>query len=268
MSKILKEYVREILLEGIYDPGILKAVFMAGGPGSGKTYTAKEIFGVGKDSIANVSSASGLKFVNSDPAFEKFLREEGIDPGELGRISKEDPELSYQLGLEDELGIPPESPRGRAKSLKKKAQTAYTSPAGRLGVIIDGTGRDLTKMKEKKKALEELGYDTYMVFVNTSLEVALERNKKRERKLDSDKVEKMWRDVQENMGAFQGLFGQTNFDIVDNTVYGPIDGKVQKGVNKFINAPIKNPIGKKWIDNELKKKGPEAKLPKRRSGGF
>ena len=78
----------------------------------------------------------------------------------------------------------------------------------------------------------------------------------------------MWRDVQENMGAFQGLFGQTNFDIVDNTVYGPIDGKVQKGVNRFINAPIKNPIGKKWIDNELKKKGPEAKLPKRRSGGF
>ena len=147
----LREYVRAILQEGIYDPGILKAVFMAGGPGSGKTYTAKELFGVGKDSIANVSSASGLKFVNSDPAFEKFLREEGIDPGDLGRISKEDPELSYQLGLEDELGIPPESPRGRAKALKKKAQSSYTRPAGRLGVIIDGTGRSLTKIEEKKE---------------------------------------------------------------------------------------------------------------------
>ena len=43
MSKILKEYIREILLEGIYDPGILKAVFMAGGPGSGKTFTMANV---------------------------------------------------------------------------------------------------------------------------------------------------------------------------------------------------------------------------------
>ena len=44
--KLLRKLIREFLLnEGIYDPGVLNAVFMAGGPGSGKSYTAKEIFG-------------------------------------------------------------------------------------------------------------------------------------------------------------------------------------------------------------------------------
>ena len=66
----LKELINEILNEGVDDPGILKCVFMAGGPGSGKSYTAKELFGVGKKTLASVSSG-GLKLVNSDTAFEK-----------------------------------------------------------------------------------------------------------------------------------------------------------------------------------------------------
>jgi hypothetical protein len=44
-----KEMFIEMITEGVDDPGILKCVFMAGGPGSGKSYTAMEIFGVGKD---------------------------------------------------------------------------------------------------------------------------------------------------------------------------------------------------------------------------
>ena len=30
----------DILKEGVYDPGIFKAIFTAGGPGSGKSYDA------------------------------------------------------------------------------------------------------------------------------------------------------------------------------------------------------------------------------------
>ena len=36
----------DILTEGVYDPGIFKAVFTAGGPGSGKSYVATNIFGI------------------------------------------------------------------------------------------------------------------------------------------------------------------------------------------------------------------------------
>lgn len=51
----------EFIKEGVYDPGILKAFFMAGGPGSGKSYVATEIFGFVKDSPRTTSYATWLK---------------------------------------------------------------------------------------------------------------------------------------------------------------------------------------------------------------
>jgi len=113
-------------------------------------------------------------------------------------------------------------------------------------MIIDGTGHVYSKIQKNKKYAESLGYDTYMVFVNTSLEVAQERNKNRERVLDDKRLAKSWNDVQNNLGKFQNLFGG-NFRIVDNTVYKPIAKQVQKAVNAFVRKKVYNPIGKKWI---------------------
>ena len=95
-----------------------------------------------------------------------------------------------------------------------------------------------------------------MVFVNTSLKVAQERNKNRDRVLPEDLLAKSWQDVQDNLGKFQNLFG-SHFRIVDNTVYKPIAREVQKAVNKFVRKPIYNRIGRKWIENAkaLKKAG-------------
>jgi hypothetical protein len=85
-----------------------------------------------------------------------------------------------------------------------------------------------------------------MVFVNTSLEVAKERNQNRDRILSDELLTKSWNDVQNNLGKFQNLFG-SNFRIVDNTVYKPIGRQVQKAVNNFVKSKVYNPIGKKWI---------------------
>lgn len=240
----VRALVREALLnEGVYDPGVLKAVFMAGGPGSGKSFTAASIFGVQKDAKWASGTATGLKLVNSDPAFEMQLKKMGISPSDLGTMSKEDFEA---------VTVGPDSPRGIAKKMRDTAQKSYMG--GRLGLVIDGTGDDYEKIKRKKAALEELGYDTYMIFVNTSEEVALERNRKRDRKLPDELVSQIWGDVQKNLGRFQGLFGAENINIVDNTVYGPVPADVQKAVDKFIAAPVKNYRGKQWIENELRKK--------------
>jgi predicted kinase len=114
-------------------------------------------------------------------------------------------------------------------------------------MIIDGTGHEYTKIDKLKKHAESLGYDTYMVFVNTSLEVAKERNLQRDRVLPDELLTKSWQDVQNNLGKFQNLFGG-NFRIVDNTVYKPIGKDVQKAINQFIRKPIYNRIGKKWIE--------------------
>ena len=83
LKQLKKQLFIEMITEGVDDPGILKCIFLAGGPGSGKSYTAKEIFGVGKSAISSVS-AGGLKLVNSDTAFEKALKYTGINPKDLG----------------------------------------------------------------------------------------------------------------------------------------------------------------------------------------
>lgn len=232
----IKESILEQLIqEGVDDPGILKCVFMAGGPGSGKSFTAKEIFGVGKE-YTNSFSASGLKVVNSDTAFEKGLKDNGINPKDLAKIEKDDSELWDKIQ---------NSIRSKSRELTKKQKSFYE--AGRLGMIIDSTGDEVQKIKKQKQHAESLGYDCYMVFVNTSLEVALERNRNRDRTLPEDLVTDIWKACQNNLGKFQSIFSG-NMVIVDNTVYKPINKNVQKAVDRFIRKPIYNRIGKKWIE--------------------
>jgi predicted kinase len=237
LLNIKESLLEQMITEGVDDPGILKCVFMAGGPGSGKSFTAMEIFGIDKR-LKQSFSHTGLKTVNSDSAFEKGLKDNGIDPKNLAKIEKEDAELWDKISNNDD------SIRNNAKRITQLQKKFYE--AGRLGMIIDGTGHVYGKIQKNKKYAESLGYDTYMVFVNTSLEVAQERNKNRERVLDDARLEKSWKDVQNNLGKFQNLFGG-NFRIVDNTVYKPIAKQVQKAVNNFIRKPLYNVIGKKWI---------------------
>ena len=240
----LKEILNRIILnriitEGVDDPGILKCIFMAGGPGSGKSFTAEEIFGIDRRFKSSFAQ-SGLKVINSDTAFEAQLKKSGINPKDLGKIEREEPELWKKI-TEEPGGI-----RARAKEITKAQKAFYEE--GRLGMIIDGTGDDFSKIKKQKEYAESLGYDCMMVFVNTSLEVAKERNQKRDRTLPDNLVTAIWKDCQENMGKFQTLFGAKDYRIIDNTTYGPPPAAVQKAVNEFIRRPIYNPIGKKWVE--------------------
>lgn len=238
LKEIRTKLFAEVITEGVDDPGILKCIFLAGGPGSGKSYTAKEIFGVGKGDLDSVS-AGGLKLISSDIAFEQALKKNGINPKDLADIEKNDP--NFWAFIAGETG---DSIRNRAKAVTQKQQAFYE--AGRLGMIIDGTGDEVLKIRNKKEKAEKLGYDCYMIFVNTSLEVAQKRNLERGRTLDPTRVEAIWRKCQENMGKFQGLFHQ-NFIIVDNTEYQPVSKSVQKQVDAYLRKPTENPIGKKWI---------------------
>ena len=145
--------------------------------------------------------------------------------------------------------------RSYTKALSKVRMKHYIK--GRMGVIIDGTGHKFGKLKKRRKELMEYGYDTFMVFVNTSLEVAQQRNESRPRRLPANIVEKSWKEVQGNMAYFQGLFGNANFMIVDNNKHlSPEEAKkkfkmlVDKGIKEFIRRPIKNKQAKKWIEKQ------------------
>ena len=230
----------DLLNEGVYDPGILKCIFLAGGPGSGKSKVSREIFGIqGVTSF----SASGLKSVNSDTAFEAQLKKNGIDPKDLAKIEKEQPELW------DKITKDPKGVRELAKQTTQKIKAFYEE--GRLGMIIDGTGDDVAKIQKQKQRAEALGYDTFMVFVNTSLEVAKHRNSMRDRVLPENLLIPIWKDCQNNLGKFQTMFSG-NFRIVDNSKDGNnVTSDIKKHVSGFINSPIKNPIGKKWVTTQM-----------------
>ncbi len=212
------------LQEGVYDPNIFKAFFLAGGPGSGKSYVVRRTTG-----------GTGLKIVNSDPVFESLLKKAGLS-----------------------LKMPPEEferkevVRGRAKQLVKKQQANYLD--GRLGLIIDGTGRQANKILRQKSNLEELGYDTYMIFVNTSIDVALERNEKRARSLQPSFVVSSWKEVQANIGAFNNMFRQ-GFIVVDNNDAGEdVFQTVWKRIQGLLRKKVTNTRATNWIAMELEKK--------------
>jgi len=215
----------EQLREGVYDPNIFKAIFMAGGPGSGKSYVAKRTTG-----------GMGLKMVNSDDIYEKMLKDAGLDTT---------PEDIYSDQGQDI--------RGRAKGVTKRMQGNFLD--GRLGLIIDGTGKDFAKIAKQVAGLKQLGYECSMIFVNTSLDTALEQNRKRKRTLPDDQVKTMWNEVQRNIGAFQRLFGSSNFIVVDNNMAGEdVFEKVWKRVSVLIRKKVSNNIAKNWITRELAKK--------------
>ena len=212
------------LQEGVYDPNIFKAFFLAGGPGSGKSYVVRKTTG-----------GTGLKSVNSDEAFELLLKRAGLS-----------------------LKMPPEEferkevQRARAKELTKAKQKNYLE--GRLGLIIDGTGKDADKILKQKAGLEELGYDTYMIFVNTSLDVALKRNAARARRVAEPMVVKSWKDVQANIGKFSNMF-RAGFIVVDNNNAGEdVFNDVWKRVKGLLRKKVQNTRALSWMAAELAKK--------------
>jgi len=224
-QKTFKE-MKEFIKEGVYDPGIFKAFFLAGGPGSGKTFVTQTAF-----------AGTGLKIVNSDAAFEIGLKKAN---------------LSLSMPGEEEYFR--DIIRRRAKMTAATQLDTYVN--GRLGLIVDATGRDLQLVQRQHGMLKALGYDCYMVFVNTSLDVALERNAKRSRTIPDYIVKKSWDGVQANIGAFQRIFSPNKMLIVDN------NRSEQELVTQTLNSCARfirnnlskqpdNHIAKQWIKKEL-----------------
>ena len=220
--------VKSIIQEGIYDPGIFKAFFLAGGPGSGKTY------------VTNMSTAGmGLKLVNSDTRFERYLTKAGLS-----------------LKMPDKEAAKRDPLRAQAKKVTGDQMDIYIS--GRLGLVIDATGRDYSIISRQKSLLQMLGYDCYMIFVNTSLEVSLERNRTRTRRVPEDITRKSWQAVQNNIGKFQTTFGRGNFIVVDNNNASEnILTKLWTRVRGLVRTPVRNILAKRWMQQQLadKKRG-------------
>ena len=216
------------MAEGVDDPAIFKAVFLAGGPGSGKSFI------VGKTGLP----ALGLKVINSDDAYEAAMKKAGME-----------------MSPDNIFSVQGQDIRGRAKALTGKKQARYLM--GRLGVVVDGTGKEFDKVKKQAMTMKALGYDVAMIFVNTDLDTAISRDKARSRTIGEKEVTNYWKEVQRNIGAFQTFFGKKNMLIVDNS-----DGKdykketlrAYKDVRKFLDKKPENKKALSWIKRERDKK--------------
>ena len=124
--------------------------------------------------------------------------------------------------------------------------------AGRLGLIIDGTGKDFDDIHRQASYLKNMGYDTYMIFVNTSEQVAQQRNLERPRKLKPEKVKQFWEEVQQNIGKFQAYFRPSNFIVVDNNKAGEdVFKQVSKRIRGLVKKKVTNPIAVQWIAMQM-----------------
>ena len=239
VKESVDESFEELLFEGVHDKGIFKAVFLAGGPGSGKDYI-----------LDNTLAGHGLTEINSDKALEYLMDKKGLDKT-----------MPASEKIERDVT------RGRAKSMAELRERLALH--GRNGVIINGTGDDPEKIKRIKGRLEELGYDTSMIMVNTKDEVSAMRNVERGQRggrtvPESIRKEK-WQAVQNARVDLGKIFGDKyiEFDnsedlrsahpeIVKAKKKEMLD--IYKQMQKFVNSPPKSKQAKEWVAAELEKK--------------
>ena len=231
--------LQTILAEGVHDKGIFKAVFLSGGPGSGKDYV-----------LDNTLSGHGMVEINSDKALE-FLMDKN-------NLSKKMPESEKEMR---------DIVRGRAKDVTELKQRLAL--LGRNGLIINGTGDDPTKYAKIKKNLESIGYETSMVAVVTKDEISAQRNVERGQRGGRTVPEKIrkekWDAVNNARAEMAKLFGKNyvefdNSEDLRNAAPEVVQAKKEemsnifKQIQDFVKRPPKSEEAKQWVAGELAKK--------------
>jgi len=220
------DFYQNMLKEGVYDKYIFKCIFLAGGSGVGKSFISK-----------NALTGYGLKVIDSDKAFEILMKKHDLS-----------------MKMPDAEQEKRDAVRAIAKNITAQFQDMYIN--GRLGIIIDGTGRDSNRLLELADKLKEIGYDCFMVMVTAEEDIAIQRNAKRERSVPVELLKQIHRQVMNNISKYSNYFGNNfrSFDTSDESKTSDIKSNLSKIIREFLSKPIKNPMAKLWIDYQLEKK--------------
>ena len=206
----------DLVLEGINDPGIFKAIILAGGPGSGKSYIAQKL-GLG---------TMGLKVVNSDKFFSMLMKKKGLS-------------LKMPADEFEER----EAARQAAKALTSKQLSNVID--ARLGILVDSTSGDQKKTVSIISRLKTVGYDVKVIFIETSLETAQKRNQQRSRTIPPNVVEFAYNGAQKVKPFLKRSVGAANYHEIKNEFDGKVDISI---AGKLTTWAAKIPVkGQEWV---------------------
>ena len=213
------------LPEGIGDPNIFKALFVLGAPGSGKTTISRILTGW-----------TGLRNVTPDQFYEMFLKQRG----------------AQKFTVSPDLDSDPEWIRSRALATTRLEKLLN----GRLGLVIDATGRYAPSIERQINKLRSLGYDVAVMYVKTDTETAVQRQQTRDRQMDPAVVNQFHQDVQNNTD----MVGD-NFVVLDNSgdsaaaaINNPQNFESAGGrkltadqwLRRWLRAPVQNIAALSW----------------------
>ena len=212
-SHVSNEHTKELMHDtrkgmGLHEDvnrGLFKAIFVTGGPGSGKDIIIRE-------AIAE------------------------------GRIT----ELNF-IQVRDYLG-------DKQKLSEQSKDFRREAIRNRGPLIINGPADDNEKIAQIKEELEELGYETQMIFVDTSDEASKERNSLLSRMMMESVRQDKWAKSQRNTKYFTEAF--KDFVPFDNT--GDIGDKEQdihevyELTRDFLDSRVTNETALDWLQTNHK----------------
>ena len=218
MNKLWIELQNLSINESIEDKGILKACFMAGTPGAGKTYTISKV----------KSGQIEPRMVNTDKWTEFIAQQFGMTPNDIAKDWR-----AYQAKI---------------KSLSVNQLALYINSL--LPLWIDGTSSKPQSVFRRQGILKSIGYDTAIIWVDTNIETAIKRNAQRERSVPEDFLRDVYKRIRKLKDYYRNEF---RFFYEVNNDEGELnnDAVLQafRKVSGFFNSPLENPIGKQLIDD-------------------
>jgi len=187
------------LNEQIYR-GSFKAIFLTGGPGSGKDIIIREA--IAESKMTEINFTQAIDFL-----------------GDKQKLSEKTNDY-------------------RRESIRRR------SP-----LIINGPADDYEKVSYIKEELEELGYETMMIFVGTTNEISKQRNESLSKMMNESARYHKWNKSQKNINSFYEIF--ETFIGFDNT--GNLDTKeedihtVYENTNLFLDSNRFTDVAEGWL---------------------
>ena len=187
------------------DRGMFKAIFVTGGPGSGKDIIIREC--IAESRAIELNTIQAVDYL-----------------ADKQKLSEKTNDL-------------------RREAIRNRGP-----------LIINGPADDQERILSIKEELEELGYNTMMVFVNTSNEASKQRNERLTKSISESVRQQKWEVAQNNKRWFNEQF--TWFKPFDNTgSFDSIEESITSTygyITKFIETKSYNDVAFSWLENHGK----------------